>query len=215
MKKSFVKIINKLINLYSSIQIDSTNKYDSTNYFLSGTELYHTKWGKYSICNKKCIISKAIIGNYCQISHHVTIAPRDHIYSNFSIHDRIYKKTKEHLFNRKIWDNKYLVKIGDDVWIGCYVVIMHGVEIGNGAIIGAGSIITKSVPAYSMVAGNPAKIIRYRFSAEQINNLERTEWYGWDINKVIKNKDKLEQIVNFNLDDFKVNQMSKKPYMSY
>jgi carbonic anhydrase/acetyltransferase-like protein (isoleucine patch superfamily) len=110
-----------------------------------------------------------------------------------------------------IWDDQYLVRIGNDVWIGCYVVIMPGVEIGNGAIVAAGSIVTKSVPPYAIVAGNPAKIIRYRFTKEQIAELERIRWYEWDIDKVIENKSRLEGIVNFDLDNFKAAQMSKKP----
>lgn len=65
------------------------------------------------------------------------------------------------------------ISIGDDVWVGARSIILKGVSIGNGAVIGAGAIVTKSVPPYAVVAGNPAKIIRYRFSKEQIAEHER------------------------------------------
>lgn len=65
------------------------------------------------------------------------------------------------------------ISIGDDVWIGARSIILKGVSIGRGAVIGAGAIVTKNVPPYAIVAGNPANIIRYRFSEEQIAEHER------------------------------------------
>jgi acetyltransferase-like isoleucine patch superfamily enzyme len=74
------------------------------------------------------------------------------------------------------------LKVGNDVWIGADVIILPNVtEIGNGVIIGAGSIVTKNVPAYAVVAGNPARILRYRFSKEFCNRLENTKW--WDLSE--------------------------------
>lgn len=68
--------------------------------------------------------------------------------------------------------------IGNDVWIGRQAMIMPGVTIGNGVIIGARSLVTKDVPPYAIVGGNPAKVIRYRFDEETINFLEDLKW--WD-----------------------------------
>lgn len=76
------------------------------------------------------------------------------------------------------------------------MVILPGCSnIGNGAVIGAGSIVTKDVPAYSIVVGNPAKVIRMRFKEEIIEKLEVTQWWLWDKETLIKNIDKLERIV--------------------
>lgn len=88
------------------------------------------------------------------------------------------------------------INIGNDVWIGQNVVVLPTcIFIGNGAVIGAGSIVTKDVPAYSIVVGNPAKVIRMRFKEEIIEKLEVTQWWLWDKETLIKNIDKLERIV--------------------
>ena len=69
--------------------------------------------------------------------------------------------------------------IGNDVWIGANAVIMPKVRIGNGAVIGAGAIITKDVPDYAVVVGNPARIVKYRYSELQIDALNRIKWWDW------------------------------------
>ncbi|NCX32965.1 MAG: antibiotic acetyltransferase [Actinobacteria bacterium] len=68
--------------------------------------------------------------------------------------------------------------IGDDVYIGANVTIMDNVKIGNGAYIGACTVITKDVPPYAIVCGNPGKVIKYRFTQEQIEKLEKIEWWN-------------------------------------
>lgn len=76
------------------------------------------------------------------------------------------------------------VTIGNDVWIGYNVNIMSGVTIGDGAVIGSGSIVTKYVEPYSIVAGNPAKLIKYRFTSEDIEKLLKIQWWNWEEEKV-------------------------------
>lgn len=71
------------------------------------------------------------------------------------------------------------IKIGNDVWLGKNVIITNGANIGNGVIAGAGSIITKDVPDYAVVVGAPARIIRYRYTAEQIESLNKIQWWNW------------------------------------
>lgn len=71
------------------------------------------------------------------------------------------------------------VMIGNDVWIGTEALIMSGVRIGDGAVIGARSVITKDVPPYAIVAGNPARLIRYRFDQATIDKLVRLAWWDW------------------------------------
>ena len=79
------------------------------------------------------------------------------------------------------------ITIGNDVWIGMSVKIMSGVKIGDGAVIGAHSLVTKNVEPYTIVGGNPAKIIRKRFSCEVIDLLLKLKWWDWDDNKINEN----------------------------
>lgn len=76
------------------------------------------------------------------------------------------------------------VTIGNDVWIGEGAVIMSGVNIGNGAAIGASAVVTRYVPPYSIVAGNPANVIRILFRADEIAILNSLEWWNWDDSKL-------------------------------
>lgn len=79
---------------------------------------------------------------------------------------------------------KGITKIGNDVWIGFRAIILSGVTIGDGAVIGAGAIVSKDVKPYSIVAGNPAKFIRNRFNEDQIKKMLEIEWWNWDTNKI-------------------------------
>ncbi len=77
--------------------------------------------------------------------------------------------------------------IGNDVWIGEDVFIAKNVKIGNGAVIAAKSVVTRDVPGYAIVAGNPAEIKKYRYSKEVIDMIEKIKWWEWPIEEIIKN----------------------------
>lgn len=87
--------------------------------------------------------------------------------------------------------------VGNDVWIGYESIIMPGVTIGDGAIIAAKSVVVNDVPPYSIVGGNPAKIIKQRFTTETIKTLQEIAWWNWDINKISAN---LEYITSADID---------------
>lgn len=76
------------------------------------------------------------------------------------------------------------VTIGNDVWIGYDSLILSGITIGNGAVIAARSIVTKDVPAYAIVGGNPSRVIRHRFSPTLIDDLQRIAWWDWPLEKI-------------------------------
>lgn len=77
--------------------------------------------------------------------------------------------------------------IGNDVWIGNSVTFMQGIKVGDGAIIATNSVVTKDVPPYAIVGGNPAQVIRYRFEPETIEKLLEIKWWDWPIEKITAN----------------------------
>lgn len=91
------------------------------------------------------------------------------------------------------------INIGNDVWIGQSAIILSGVTIGNGAVIGAGCVVSHDVPAYAIVAGNPAKIIRYRFTEDQISELEKIAWWDWPLDDVMEAS---ELLLSANIEEF-------------
>ncbi len=84
------------------------------------------------------------------------------------------------------------ILIGNDVWIGDSVTIMGGVRIGDGAVIAAGSVVVKDVPPYAMVGGNPARIIKHRFSDDIIEKLRRIAWWNWTSEEISSRKDDMQ-----------------------
>lgn len=84
-------------------------------------------------------------------------------------------------------ERRFTVDIGNDVWIGSNALVMDGVRIGNGAVVAAGSVVTKDVPAYAIAAGIPARVQRYRFDASHIAFLEGFRWWDKDWNWLREN----------------------------
>jgi acetyltransferase-like isoleucine patch superfamily enzyme len=91
--------------------------------------------------------------------------------------------------------------IENDVWIGAKATIMSGVKISNGSIVASGSVVTKDVPPYSIVAGNPAKVVKMRFNYQQIEDLLNISWWNWDEDKIKENamimwSDNIDEFIN-------------------
>ena len=122
------------------------------------------------------------IGKFCSIARNVTIyAGAEHHYDGVSQ----YSFNKFNIFyEKKLIRSKGKVSIGNDVWIGDSAFILSGVTIGDGAVIGANSVVAKDIEPYSIVVGNPAKHIKFRFTQEQIQKLLAIQWWNWDISKV-------------------------------
>lgn len=141
--------------------------------------------------NKNC--DKLIIGKFCSIASGASFllsGNQGHRYDWITAYplDIFEKKS-----SKKAAPAGFLRKgdtvIGNDVWIGTEAMIMPGVNIGDGAVIAARAVVTKNVEPYSIVGGNPAKIIKYRFSADKIKKLLEIKWWNWDIEKIKNNID--------------------------
>ena len=89
--------------------------------------------------------------------------------------------------------------IGNDVWISANVTIMSGITIGDGAVIAHNSHVVKNVEPYSVIGGNPAKLIKYRFTPEQIEKLLEIKWWNWDDEKI---NEFTPLLCNNNIDEF-------------
>ena len=126
------------------------------------------------------------IGNFCSIARDVAMQEYNHRIDRLSTYN-----VEKNIFEGKSKDDtisKGAIRIGNDVWIGTKSVILSGITIGHGAIVAAGSVVTKNVPPYAIVGGNPAKVIRYRFSSEVVDELLRIQWWNWPIEKIKANR---------------------------
>lgn len=124
---------------------------------------------------------KLVIGKFCMIASGVTFIMNgaNHLTDALSTYPfAIFGNGWEHAMDGKTYPFKGNTVVGNDVWIGYNAVIMPGVTIGDGAIIGSCSVVTKDVPPYAIVGGNPAQVLRKRFSDEQIDSLLALKW--WD-----------------------------------
>lgn len=142
--------------------------------------------GDYSYTGPFDILFHVNIGKFTSISYGVTIGPPEHNYHRMSTHPMIYDSFYEIFDNNLVRNEKFdkPITIGNDVWIGCNSTILRGVNIGDGAIVGANSLVNKDVPPYAIVAGCPARIINYRFDESIIRKLLKIKWWSWDINKI-------------------------------
>lgn len=136
------------------------------------------------------------IGKFCSIAAGVVmipmvghIPPREHRTRRISTFPLARLK-------RNGWKEKYAlpneagsVVVGNDVWIGTRAIILSGVTIGDGAIVGAGAVVTHDVPPYAVVGGVPAKTIRFRYNKDQIEELLKIKWWDWTLEQITFNMD--------------------------
>lgn len=137
---------------------------------------------------------KLIIGKFCQIASGVTFIMNgaNHLQDSVSTFPfAIFGEDWKDAMEGKSYPTKGDTEIGNDVWIGFDATIMPGVKIGDGAIIGSKSVVTKDVEPYSIVGGNPARLIRKRFSEQRIEELMEMKWWDWPVEKITANLDKL------------------------
>lgn len=153
--------------------------------------LLNSSIGTRSSIGRYTIVRYSDIGKYCAISWRVTIGADHHPTERISGSGAFFLK----LFGLVDKDSsKGPVKrtiVGNDVLIGCHSVLVSGVKIGDGAIIGSGSVVTKDVAPYQIVAGNPAKPIRMRFDEDVVNLLLELDWWNQD-----------DEFIKMNIDSF-------------
>jgi acetyltransferase-like isoleucine patch superfamily enzyme len=145
--------------------------------------LHNVAVGAFSYVSPQCHLHTATVGRYCSIGDHVMVLT-DHPLDGLTTHPFAYEPVFPSPFNGPPVHSFEKVKhssIGNDVWIGSNALIKTGVTIGDGAIIAAGAIVTKNVAPYAVVAGVPAKVIRYRFDQSTIDRLLRLQWWRYNL----------------------------------
>lgn len=185
------KQLKHLVRFSRECQISVEDIFEGNNYIDGHVTNCHIGRGTYIM--NSCWFSNCLIGRYCSIAsevkmvqkhgHPISYASSSPVFSTQDAMVETYINNSalpSYGLNEKIslagqeWD----AVIGNDVWIGARSILLGAITIGDGAIIGAGSVVTKNVPPYAIVAGNPARIIKYRFSKETIQLLLETKWWN-------------------------------------
>lgn len=149
------------------------------------TILHEVTMDDYSYVVNDAQITYTTIGKFCSIAAMTRINPGNHpmhraTQAHFTYRASAYFPGESDDAEFFAWRRSHNIHIGHDVWIGHGAVILPGRNIGTGAVIAAGAIVTKDVPAYTIVAGNPARIIRRRFPEDISERLAQLAWWDWD-----------------------------------
>jgi acetyltransferase-like isoleucine patch superfamily enzyme len=172
--------------LFSRIKRSNISEDVVIGYF---NKIYNSSIDRYTYLGNECIINECDIGRYCSIASNVKIGLGKHPVTYMSTSPLFYAKINP-FKTRLVFENKFKecekTVIGSDVWIGFGAIIKDGIIIENGAIIGAGAVVTKDVSSYSVVAGVPAKHIKYRFDSDIVKNLLDLRWWEYDLQQIRK-----------------------------
>ena len=147
------------------------------------TKVAECRFGDFSYVVNDSDIIYAVIGKFCSISSHVRINPGNHPTDRVAMNHFTYRSSAYGLGGDDPaffdWRRSQPVTLGNDVWLGHGAVVLPGVTMGDGSVAGAGAIVTKDVPPFAIVVGNPARVLRYRFEPAVIAALQRIAWWDW------------------------------------
>lgn len=176
LKLLFAKGLKKILNppALKNCHIDSTAR------VCSKSELYKVSLGKYTYVGNDCFMVNVDIGAFCSIADRVCIGGAGHPIERVSSSPVFHEGNNVLGVNLQSFPYEHTPKttIENDVWIGLGSTVLSGVTIHNGAVVGAGSVVTHDVPAYEIWAGNPARKIRDRFDKDTAKKIEQSEWWN-------------------------------------
>ncbi len=196
---NLIQIPARIFNKISFTAIVFNSNVDKKAAVSGRTRLYDSEIQKYSYLGRNNLVINTQIGKFCSIADDCKIGCASHTIdwvSTSPVFSKGKNILKKNFSNFEYVTNKRTI-IGNDVWIGNNVLIKDGIKIGNGAIIGMGSIVTKDVEPYSIVAGVPAKIIRYRFEKNIIDELLNLEWWNLSEDKIDIVSKNVKNVNNF------------------
>ena len=169
--------------VHDSAALRGANELEAPVRIEHGAYLENSSVGAYTLISHRASLVRATVGRYCTIAHEAAIGMAEHptdwlttsavAYSNvFGLRSHkpggAFEKTQP-------------VTLGNDVWVGARAFIRGGVTIGDGAIIGYGAVVTKDVPAFAIVGGVPALVLRYRFDGVTVARLLASKWWDYDL----------------------------------
>ena len=148
------------------------------------TTIAESTLGDYSYVMNDANIIYSEIGKFCSIAAFARINPGNHPLDRPALHHFTYRSRSYGLADEDDreffeWRRAHKVVVGNDVWIGHGAIVLPGVQIGTGAAIGAGAVVSKDVPAFAVAAGVPAKVIRFRFDQKIQAGLLKLAWWDW------------------------------------
>lgn len=158
------------------------NKISITSDVGNNNMLRNCKVGKYVFIGPKGTFNNVEIGNYTCIAPSCQIGGLEHTYWEASISPKLCNN----------YAPRKTTRIGHDVWIAANCIIRQGVTIGDGAVVGAGSFVNKDVPPYAIVFGSPAKLYKYRFDQETINELDKSHYWEYEPKRAKKILEKIK-----------------------
>lgn len=180
-----VRVVNSIVGancIVGDFSRISHSKLFGYNRIDRNTLIYYSKFNLCSYIGSNSVVMHSEVEKFSSISWGVTIGPGNHDHHRITSHDFLYNEfygikplEEPPAYNR--FANKTF--IGNDVWVGTNATILNGIKIGDGAVIGANTIVTKDVPPYAIIVGNPGKIIKYRFEDRIIEKLLDLKW--WDL----------------------------------
>lgn len=181
-------IFNPAVSLLAFIDDKSrVSKRGKVNRF---AKIVNSEIGRYSYVGVRSWVVHTEVGDFCSIANDVNIGLAKHSLDYLST-SPIFTEKKNGTGHSWVEKSCFVASeqtvIGNDVWIGYRAIIRGGVKVGNGAIIGAGAVVTKDVPAYAIVGGVPAKVIRYRYPQDVIERLEEIKWWEMEDNVLKRN----------------------------
>jgi len=180
-------VLAKIVKKARSSAIKNSTVHSSSK-IESGTSFVDSTMDRYSFCGYDCEIYHANIGAFTSIASGVVIGGARHPMEWVSMSPVFYagRDSVRTKFAEHVLVAPDPVNIGNDVWIGRAAILLSGISVGDGAVVGAGSVVTKDVPPYAIVAGNPAKLIRYRFANEVIEKMMEIKWWNFTDEKLIR-----------------------------
>ncbi len=179
--------------------VDSASCLHRNSAILHDCTVINSQIGICSYLSPRCHLNNTTVGRYSSIGREAICGLGIHPTEFVSTSPAFYRKSNVTGLELVECDVPFVeykrILIGNDVWIGARAVVLDGVTIGDGAIVGACAVVTKDVPPFAIVAGVPAKILRYRFSENKIRKLMELQWWDWPPEKIKARLAELECIL--------------------